>query len=177
MITKHQKHIRLLKTELQQNAHNQHDQDIISQIISYLSIYTLHKATIIRFGIRKIDNTNPWTITSRDFIDINTRINMLTKNTKQNLKKIKKLKQKYKIIIAQMHKQKAIKQTDKLTQKDKSQATRSMANMFKYHKQQQHNPHLTIINPETNTEEHITYHQAISDHLAQIFQTQTPSSN
>eukprot|EP01084_Bolivina_argentea_P253361 425553_1 len=111
MLEKHKHHITKLYDQLNENAITEEHHIYISKVITYLCIYTLHKAAIIRYGLRKIDTTDPWSPTNIDLVDVNARINMIENNDPDSRKKLKKLKAKHKVIVNNLQKQKTIKNT------------------------------------------------------------------
>ncbi len=171
MLEKHKRHITKLYDQLQENATTEKHQKYISKVITYLCIYTLHKAAIIRFGLRKIDSTNPWTPTNIDLLDVNSRITMIENDDETSRKELKKLKKKHKIIINQMQKQKTIKNTDRLRQQNNSESSHAMACFFKRHNAKALPEFLK------ENDKYTPFNEAMSKHLKHTFQKKICSTD
>ncbi len=155
----------------------------VSKVITYLAIYILQKATILRFGIRKIQTNKPWVETNRDLVNINSKINLLEKsseniysnnpreNTKIIANKIENLKNKHKIIVNLLKQDKINKDTEKLENKNFGEASHHLASMFKRKSYIMDNNYLKYKDKE------MKFLEAINAHLGDIFQSEKESSN
>ncbi len=171
MLEKHKNHLLKLYDRLQEHASTEEHQQYISKIITYLCIYTLHKAAIIRFGLRKSDSTNPWSPTNIDLVDVTTRINIIEHDNPTALEELKKLKRRHKTIVNTMEKRKTIQNTEKLRQRDNSEASHAMACFFKRHNAKPLPDFLK------EADKYIPFNEAMSNHLKIRFQNYIPSSD